>query len=143
MSLTPRQELFVRQYVIDRNAKQAAIRAGYAHRGARQIGHRLLTYADVANEVQRRSEMVAERLGLEQRMVLLGLLHAAAEAREQHKPEAMISAWKEIAKLCGMYPAQTRKKRDTKANEGIAAWSDAELLAWLKAREATASFKAA
>ena len=33
-ALTPRQEAFVKQYLIDRNGKQAAIRAGYSPKGA-------------------------------------------------------------------------------------------------------------
>lgn len=40
--LTPKQELFVREYLADLNATQAAIRAGYSERGANKIGPRLL-----------------------------------------------------------------------------------------------------
>jgi phage terminase small subunit len=38
-SLTDRQRLFVREYLIDLNATQAAIRAGYSPNSARQVGH--------------------------------------------------------------------------------------------------------
>ncbi len=51
MSLTPKQELFVREYLVDLNATQAAIRAGYSADTARQQGSRLLTDVDVQDAV--------------------------------------------------------------------------------------------
>jgi phage terminase small subunit len=48
MSLTPKQEAFVREYLLDLNATQAAIRAGYSARTAKQQGARLLTNVDVS-----------------------------------------------------------------------------------------------
>jgi phage terminase small subunit len=41
--LTPKQEAFVVEYLRDLNATQAAIRAGYSRRTAKQQGARLLT----------------------------------------------------------------------------------------------------
>lgn len=40
--LMPRQEAFVREYLIDRNGAQAAIRAGYSPRTAKEIASELL-----------------------------------------------------------------------------------------------------
>lgn len=48
MALTPKQAAFVREYLADLNATQAAVRAGYSERTAKQQGQRLLTKADVA-----------------------------------------------------------------------------------------------
>jgi len=47
-NLTPRQQQFVREYLLDLNATQAAIRAGYSEKTARSQGQRLLTNADIA-----------------------------------------------------------------------------------------------
>ncbi len=47
MALTPKQQRFVAEYLIDLNATQAAIRAGYSAKTAKQIGQRLLTFVDV------------------------------------------------------------------------------------------------
>ena len=41
-TLTGKQERFVQEYLIDRNATRAAVRAGYGERSARQEGYRLL-----------------------------------------------------------------------------------------------------
>jgi len=53
-SLTPKQARFVDEYLIDLNATQAAIRAGYSAKTAKQIGSRLLTNVDVASAVSAR-----------------------------------------------------------------------------------------
>lgn len=45
--LTPKQELFVAEYLVDQNATQAAIRAGYSRRTARSVGQENLTKPDI------------------------------------------------------------------------------------------------
>ena len=51
--LTPRQEMFVKEYLQDLNATQAALRAGYSKRTARSQGQRLLTNVDIAEAIQK------------------------------------------------------------------------------------------
>ncbi|MDU7531428.1 MAG: terminase small subunit, partial [Klebsiella sp.] len=48
MALTKKQRLFVDEYLIDLNATQAAIRAGYSTRRATEIGYQLLQRPEVA-----------------------------------------------------------------------------------------------
>lgn len=59
--LTPKQSAFVREYLVDLNATQAAIRAGYSEATAKQQGARLLTNVDVAAIVQSAMDARAER----------------------------------------------------------------------------------
>ncbi|RJT41996.1 terminase small subunit [Mesorhizobium waimense] len=47
-AMTPKQEQFVREYLIDLNATQAAIRAGYSAKTAHAQGPRLLENVEVA-----------------------------------------------------------------------------------------------
>lgn len=47
MALTPRQEQFCLEYLVDLNATQAAIRAGYSADSARQIASAMLTEHDI------------------------------------------------------------------------------------------------
>ncbi len=56
--LTPKQEMFAEEFLIDLNATQAAIRAGYSKRTARSQGQRLLTNVDIAEAIQK---LMAER----------------------------------------------------------------------------------
>lgn len=58
MALTDKQEMFCREYLIDLNATQAAIRAGYSENTARKIGSENLTKPDVQNRI---AELKLER----------------------------------------------------------------------------------
>lgn len=49
--LTAKQEAFVREYLVDLNATQAAIRAGYSANMAGRIGHQLLEKTRVADAI--------------------------------------------------------------------------------------------
>lgn len=67
--LTPKQQEFVRQYLVDLNATQAAIRAGYSARTAEWIGPQLLGKTHVAKAIQTaieqrstKTEITAERV---------------------------------------------------------------------------------
>lgn len=62
--MTNKQQRFCDEYLIDLNATQAAIRAGYSAKTARQIGQRLLTNVDIRKYIddqmeEKHSELVA------------------------------------------------------------------------------------
>ena len=59
--LKGRRAAFVREFLKDRNATQAAIRAGYSADTAKQQGSRLLTNADVQSAVGAGEQKAAER----------------------------------------------------------------------------------
>lgn len=63
-NLTDKQEAFVREYLIDRNATQAAIRAGYSPKTAYRIGAELLQKTSVSDEIARRDALINRRLGV-------------------------------------------------------------------------------
>jgi phage terminase small subunit len=67
--LTPKQQRFVEEYLIDLNATQAAIRAGYSAKTAGQIGEKLLKKVEIAAAVAEakkarsaRTEITADRV---------------------------------------------------------------------------------
>lgn len=57
--MTDKQKRFCDEYLIDCNATQAAIRAGYSEKTARQIGEENLSKLDIKNYIQERMEQVA------------------------------------------------------------------------------------
>lgn len=61
-TLTPKQERFVAEYLIDSNATQAAARAGYSARTANEQGCRLLTKPQVRAAVEEARKAQGERL---------------------------------------------------------------------------------
>ncbi len=60
--LTPKQEAFVAQYLLDLNATQAAIRAGYSEKTATEQGSRLLTNVKVQEAIAKGREKTAAKL---------------------------------------------------------------------------------
>lgn len=68
--LTPKQETFCREYLIDLNATQAAIRAGYSAKTAQEQASRLLSNAMVQDFVQSLMVKRSEEVGLTSKQVL-------------------------------------------------------------------------
>lgn len=62
MALTKKQALFVHEYLIDKNATQAAIRAGYSLKTAYSIGHENLTKPEIRARLQEAMEKLANSL---------------------------------------------------------------------------------
>ena len=50
--LSPKQEIFCLEYLVDLNATQAAIRAGYPQKSARSMGHKLLSNEKVQERLK-------------------------------------------------------------------------------------------
>lgn len=59
--LTAKQQRFIEEYCVDMNATQAAIRAGYAKRGAAEEGYRLLGNVHIAAAVAKYKADLAAR----------------------------------------------------------------------------------
>lgn len=77
MKLTPKQELFISEYLIDLNATQAAIRAGYKEENARQIGAENLSKPYIKNEIDKRLKELTEKCGVTAEKVIEELAHIA------------------------------------------------------------------
>ena len=69
-TLTPRQARFVAEYLIDLNATQAAIRAGYSQRTANEQGCRLLAKSNVGEAVAKGAARTLRKLEVTQERVL-------------------------------------------------------------------------
>lgn len=65
-----RHARFVAEYLLDPNATQAAIRAGFSEKTARQQGQRLLTNVDVAAAIKKAQGERAERARVDADYVL-------------------------------------------------------------------------
>lgn len=81
--LTPKESRFIDEYLVDLNATQAAIRAGYSARTARSIGYENLTkphigaaIAEARKQQQERTQITADA------MLQQAWLIATADARE-------------------------------------------------------------
>ena len=96
--LTPRQQRFCDEYLIDLNATQAAIRAGYSKNTAKQIGQQNLTKVDLKNYIQeqmaaKQKELIADSDEVMRYLtsVLRGKSEAHVLARDEIGADKIIS----------------------------------------------------
>lgn len=75
--LTEKQQRFVDEYLIDLNATQAAIRAGYSAKTADQQGSRMLANVKVQAAVSQKMAERSKRTGVNQDRVVLELAKLA------------------------------------------------------------------
>lgn len=75
--LTAKQQRFCDEYLIDLNAKQAAIRAGYSPNTAEQQASRMLRNVKVQNEIARKMAERSKRTGINQDRVLMEIAKMA------------------------------------------------------------------
>ena len=75
--LTAKQQRFVEEYLIDLNATQAAIRAGYSVNNADKIGPELLGKTRVSEEIAKAMAERSRRTGINQDRILLELAKIA------------------------------------------------------------------
>jgi phage terminase small subunit len=99
--MNDKQRAFVREYLIDRNATQAAIRAGYSEKTAYSIGQRLLKKVEVAEAIKAGESEHAERCAVTIESLTKELDEDRLLARDNSQPSAAISAVLGKAKLHG------------------------------------------
>ena len=73
-NLTPKQQRFVEEYLIDLNATQAAIRAGYSEKTAGQIGEQNLKKLEIQKAIQEALQGRKERVQIDADYVLKRLV---------------------------------------------------------------------
>lgn len=62
--LTPKQQLFIREYIVDLNATRAAIRAGYSEKTANEQGNRLLANVSIQKAIKNELEKKLNKLDI-------------------------------------------------------------------------------
>ena len=68
--LTPKQKRFVKEYMIDLNATQAAIRAGYSQKTSHSQGPRLLENVEVQALIEKKQGKLSKRFEITQERVI-------------------------------------------------------------------------
>ena len=101
--LTPKQQRFVDEYLIDLNAKQAAIRSGYSPKTAEQQGFQLLKKTSVSEAIEQAKQERQKRTLVTQDDVIRGLLTEAEWQGEGSSHSARVSAWAHLGKHLNMF----------------------------------------
>lgn len=121
VALTVKQERFVEEYLVDLNATQAAIRAGYSSKTAEQMGYQLLQKTSVQKALQEAIEERSKRTGITQEKVIeeIGKI-AFAEAHDYSDTDLKYSnklkALELLGKHLGMFDGKSGEGREKNNN---------------------------
>ena len=102
--LTAKQRRFVEEYLIDFNATQAAIRAGYSVRTAQQMGSENLSKPVIAAAIHEGTTAIAAAVSVTIPQVVAGLWREANNNSTGASHAARVSAWTQLGKHLGMFP---------------------------------------
>lgn len=81
--LTDKMKMFCKEYIIDLNATQAAIRAGYSKSTANRIGSENLTKPDIQEEIQRLMSKRENKLEISAEYVLNNIIEIGERCMER------------------------------------------------------------
>ena len=104
-SLTAKQKRFCEEYMVDCNAKQAAIRAGYSRKSARETGPENLLKPAIGHYIQILQKERSERTEIDADYVLKGL-REIADDREK-KTSDRLRAYELLGRHLAMFTDKT------------------------------------
>lgn len=91
--LNQKQQIFAREYLVDRNATRAAIAAGYKEKTAAQAGSRLLKNVKVQAHISECAEKIFQKLDVSAERVLHGLAELAFyDPRKMFRPDGSLKS---------------------------------------------------
>ena len=110
--LNDRQRRFVSEYLVDLNATQAAIRAGYSKRTAEQGGAQLLSNIKVAAAVAAGRAKQAKRTEITADYVLAGIRDNVerCQGKEGYNPQAALKGLELLGRHLAMFTDKTINK---------------------------------
>jgi phage terminase small subunit len=101
--LTLKQVRFVEEYLVDLNATQAAIRAGYSARNADKIGPRLVGNRRVRQAIMDAQQSRSQQTALTAEWVLDRLREEAQRTDKSGSPTARVAALKLLGQHVGLW----------------------------------------
>jgi phage terminase small subunit len=127
--LTAQQLAFAQAWATGESISSAALRAGYSQDS---IGYRLIRMPNVRRAYDREKVKYEEACQMTRKRVMDMLIESFDMAKLMAEPASMVSAAREIGKMCGYYEP-VKLKMDVSVNGEVAvrqlnAMSDAELL---------------
>lgn len=103
----PKRERFCREYVIDGNGAQAAIRAGYSAKTAVVQASQLLRLLNVQRRVEELRQKVSDKLELTEEKILRDIEDIAEEARSDGQFSAALKGKELLGRHRGMWPQKS------------------------------------
>ncbi len=109
--MTPKQMLFVENYLLDFNGTAAAIRSGYSPKSSKQIATENLAKPSIQALIKEQQVNDASKLKMTRQQALKVLLDGVSMAKAMNNPSAMIQGMSQISKMLGFTAAPDRKEK--------------------------------
>jgi phage terminase small subunit len=106
-TLTKRQHIFVKEYLVDSNATRAAIAAGYSKAAASAIGSRLLRTAKLRQEIEEQTSKRCEKLDITTDFVLEGIRDVTQRAQAIGQFGAALKGYELLGKHLKLFTDKT------------------------------------
>lgn len=128
MPKADRRQRFVNAYLGEAagNASKAAVLAGYSDKAARQIGSRLLTYADVRQAIDAKQQALAEQSGMTAEKVITELATLAQVTPDKVTASDKIKALELLGKAHGLFKDVSKGEGRITVNIGFLTPQSAE-----------------
>ena len=112
MALTLDRQVFAHEYLVDRNAGAAAVRAGYSGKHPRQYGSRLLKQPEVAAAIAKAQSKRIEKADINADYVLNGLKELADRcmSEEQWSPGGAARAFELLGKYLELFTEKQKNE---------------------------------
>lgn len=101
--MTPKQALFVQEYLVDLNGTQAAIRAGYAPKAAQEMASENLSKPIIAAAIKEALDKRKQKVEVEADWVLLNLKDEACRLDDLGSASARVRSLELLGKHIGMF----------------------------------------
>lgn len=82
--LNPKQKRFCHEYIIDHNATQAAIRAGYSEKTSSEMGYENLNKPQIKEYIKELEQTVYDKLGITKEVILAERKRIALSRMNNH-----------------------------------------------------------
>jgi phage terminase small subunit len=102
-----KHERFCQEFVVDLNATQAYIRAGYSENGAAQSAATLLRNPKISARIAEIQARIMQRLEITQETVVRDIADIVEEARKVGQYSAALKGKELLGKHIGMWPAKS------------------------------------
>ena len=110
MKLTPKQQRFVEEYLVDLNATQAAIRAGYSAKTVNQQGPRLLVNVGVQAAIQAAQQERSVRVQCTQDSVLEGIIRCTQASENAEDYRTALKGYELQGRHLGMFTDKVQQE---------------------------------
>lgn len=128
--MNDKQRAFVREYLIDRNATQAAIRAGYSEKTAEQYGYQLLQKTSVRDAIANGEKEHAERCSV----TVESLTREYEKNLEMARANGQVSAANQaVTGIVELHGLKVIKTENTNRNYAVSDTPDMDKEEWTEA----------